>query len=45
VKIPLILRKICENMAAESGSIPLKVGELTFMELPSRNEVPSIYVK
>jgi hypothetical protein len=31
VKIPLILRKILENMAAESGSLPLKVGEFTCM--------------
>jgi hypothetical protein len=33
VKIPLILRKIFENMAAESGSFQLKVGEFTFMIL------------
>jgi hypothetical protein len=26
VKIPLILSKIFENMAAESGSLPLKSG-------------------
>jgi hypothetical protein len=31
VKIPLILRKIFENMAAESGSHPLIVGEFTCM--------------
>jgi hypothetical protein len=31
VKIPLISRKIFENMAAESGSLPLKVGEFTCM--------------
>jgi hypothetical protein len=33
VKIPLILRKIFENMAAESGSLQLKVGEFTYMEI------------
>jgi hypothetical protein len=31
VKIPHILRKIFENMAAKSGSLPLKVGEFTIM--------------
>jgi hypothetical protein len=34
VKIPLILRKIFESMAAESGRLPLKVGEFTCMEIP-----------
>jgi hypothetical protein len=29
MKIPLILRKIFENMASESGSLLLKVGEFT----------------
>jgi hypothetical protein len=32
VKIPLILRKIVENMAAGSGILPLKVGEFTCMQ-------------
>jgi hypothetical protein len=31
VKILLILRKFFENMAAESGSLPLKVGGFTCM--------------
>jgi hypothetical protein len=31
VKIPLILRKIFENMATERGSLPLKMGEFTCM--------------
>jgi hypothetical protein len=31
MKIPLILRKIFENMAIESGSLPPKVGEFTCM--------------
>jgi hypothetical protein len=31
VKISLILRKIFENMAAESVSLPLKEGEFTCM--------------
>jgi hypothetical protein len=35
VKTPLILRKVFENMAAERGSLPLKVGEFTCMLLVS----------
>jgi hypothetical protein len=31
VKIPLIVKKIFENMAAKSGGLPLKVGEFTCM--------------
>jgi hypothetical protein len=31
MKIPFILRKIFKNMAEESGSFPLKVGEFTCM--------------
>jgi hypothetical protein len=33
VKIPLILRKIFENMAAGSRSLPLKVGKFTCMDI------------
>jgi hypothetical protein len=33
VKIPIILRKFFENMAAESGSLPLKEEEFTCMNL------------
>jgi hypothetical protein len=41
MKIPLILRKIFKSMAANSGSLPLKVGEFTCM--PGSNPGKGIF--
>jgi hypothetical protein len=42
VKIPLILRKIFENTAGESGSSQLKVGKFTCMHY-AHNGLPLVF--